>query len=318
MLSLHQAERTLVTVTAALAAVDFSLLWWKGIAYGWGFFAFSLGFAALMLAIGQVYRRWRDSERIALVAHVLGLFVAYSLFGALFNIVLLPRPGTPVDATLVQFDARLGYSWPEVCAWMASYPAFNEIVRFVYKLTLVQLLVAFIVLGVVLDRSRLHTAALATVLASLVTIGLWAFFPSGGAAAYWTLDAEIHKIVRPIVSSAYGAELNRLFRDGVSDLSAMGVTGLIGFPSFHTVMALVSLVAVWPYRLLRFAALVPTALLIPGILVHGGHNLADMLAGIVITALAWPLAARIVAAQEARAENAATPSCDGLRRTAGA
>lgn len=317
MLSLHPAERTLVTVTAALAAVDFSLLWWKGIAYGWGFFAFSLGFAALMLAIGQVYRRWRDSERIALVAHVLGLFVAYSLFGALFNIVLLPRPGVPVDADLVRFDAWLGYSWPELCSWMAQYPAFNEIVRAVYKLTLVQLLVAFIALGIMLDRRRLHTAALATVVASLVTIGLWSIFPSGGAAAFWTLDAEVSRIVRPIVNSAYGLELNRLFREGVSDLSALGITGLIGFPSFHTVMALVSLVAIWPYRVLRLAALAPTALLVPGILVHGGHNLADMLAGIAITAAAWPAAALMVAVQE-RKGAAGAPAFPEAGRAVGA
>lgn len=317
MMSLHPAERTLVMVTAALAAVDFTLLWWKGIAFGWGFFAFSLGFAALMLAIGQVYRRWRDSERIALVAHVLGLFVAYSLFGALFNIALLPRPTAPVDQSLVQFDAWLGYSWPAFCAWIAEYPTFNEIVRAVYKLTLVQLLVAFIVLGVVLDRHRLHTAALATVVASLVTIGLWAVFPSGGAAAFWTLDEEVSRIVRPIVNSAYGVELNRLFREGVSDLSALGITGLIGFPSFHTVMALVSLAAVWPYRLPRLAALVPTALLVPGILVHGGHNLADMLAGIAITAAAWPLAKRIIAALERKA-TPASPSRAGEQRPAGA
>lgn len=317
MMSLHPAERALVMVTAALAAVDFALLWWKGIAFGWGFFAFSLGFAALMLAIGQVYRRWRDSERIALVAHVLGLFVAYSLFGALFNIALLPRPTAPVDQSLVQFDAWLGYSWPAFCAWIAEYPAFNEIVRAVYKLTLVQLLVAFIVLGVILDRHRLHTAALATVVASLVTIGLWAVFPSGGAAAFWTLDEEVGRIVRPIVNSAYGVELNRLFREGVSDLSALGITGLIGFPSFHTVMALVSLAAVWPYRLPRLAALVPTALLVPGILVHGGHNLADMLAGIAITAAAWPLAKRIIAALERKAVPA-SPSDAGEERPAGA
>ncbi|HHZ07814.1 MAG TPA: hypothetical protein GX405_03435 [Rhizobiales bacterium] len=316
-MSLHPAERTLLTVTAALAAVDFSLLWWKGVVFGWGFFAFSLGFSGLMLAIGQVYRRWRDSERIALVAHMLGLFVAYSLFGALFNIALLPRPNAPVDGSLVRFDAWLGYSWPAFCAWMAGYPAFNDVVRAVYKLTLVQLLVAFIALGLVLDRHRLHTAALAIVLASLVTIGLWAVFPSGGAAAFWTLDEEIDRMVRPIVNSAYGLELNRLFREGVSDLSALGVTGLIGFPSFHTVMALVSLLAIWPYRPLRLAALPPTALLVPGILVHGGHNLADMLAGIAITAAAWPLAARIVAALERNAVRAA-PTGAGAERPAGA
>lgn len=289
----HPAERTILLVTAALGVASFFLVWLKGIVVGPEFFTFSIAFAALMIGIGQIYRQYRDSERIALVTHVLGLFVVYSAFGALFNIVLLPRPSAPIDAALVRFDAWLGYSWPALCAWFAQYPAFNEVVRSLYKLTLIQLLVAFILLGLMLDRRRLHAAALGTVIASLLAIFCWALFPSGGAASYWTLDPEIASVVRPIVSSAYGVELNRLFREGVTDLSAMGVTGLIGFPSFHTVMALMSLIAVWPYLVLRIPFVAITILLLPAILVHGGHNLADVLAGGAITGIAWVVALRL-------------------------
>lgn len=301
----HPAERTILLVTVALAISSFALIWLKGIAVDVGFFTFSLGFSALMILIGQVYRQYRDSERIALTTHVLGLFIGYSLFGALFNTVLLPRPFAPIDPVLVRIDAWLGYSWPAICGWFAEHPVLNSVLRVVYKLTLVQLLVSFILLGMLLDRRRLHGAALAMVVASLITIFCWALFPSGGAAAYWTLDPEVSRSVRPIVGSAYGAELNRLFRDGVTDLSAMGVTGLIGFPSFHTVMALMSLVCVWPYRAYRMALLAVTAMLLPAILVHGGHNLVDVLAGTLITAISWPLGLRIHDAQ-ARVEARST------------
>jgi len=304
ILIFHPAERTILLVTAALGVASFFLAWWKDIAFGPGFFTFSVGFAALMIGIGQIYRQVRDSERIALATHVLGLFVAYSAFGAFFNIVLLPRPTAPVDAALVRMDALLGYSWPAFIAWFAKHPDFNEVVRKLYTLTFIQLLAAFIALGFMLDRRRLHAAALGTVIASLATIFCWAMLPSGGAAAYWTLDPEVERIVRPVVSSAYGAELNRLFRDGVTDLSAMGVTGLVGFPSFHTVMALMSLFALWPYRIARFLLVPLSLLLLPGILAHGGHNLMDVLAGAAIAVGSWVLGLRIYDAQTRLAEAA--------------
>ncbi len=55
-----------------------------------------------MIGIGEIYRQVRDSERIALATHALGLFVAYSAFGAFFNIVFLPRPTAPIDAALIR------------------------------------------------------------------------------------------------------------------------------------------------------------------------------------------------------------------------
>lgn len=296
----HPAERTIILVTGALAVASALLIWWKGIVVGPDFFAFSIGFAALMIGIGQVYRQVRDSERIALVTHVLGLYIGYTVFGALFNTVLLPRPSAPIDATLVAIDAWLGYSWPAMCAWIAQYPLFNALSRVVYQLTLVQLLVAFILLGMVLDRRRLHAAALAMVIATLISIFFWALFPSGGASAHWTLDPEIAKAANPLAGSAYGAEVNRLLREGVSDLSTLAVGGLIGLPSVHTVMGLVSLIAVWPYRVFRNGLLVFSIFLFPAILVHGGHHLVDVIAGAGVTAVSWILGLRIYDAQERR------------------
>lgn len=305
---LHPTERTILAVTAALAMAGVILALSKGIALDAGFFTFSLGFAVLMIGIGQIYRRYRDSERIALTTHMLGMFVIYSAVGAFFNVMLLPRPSS-IDAYLVAIDARLGYSWPALCAWLAGYPVLNDIVRTIYTLTLVQLLVAFILLGMSLDRRRLHIGALAVVLASLVTIFFWALFPSGGTTMYWTLDSELERTLQPIVTSNYGAELARLFQHGVTDMSAIGITGLIGCPSFHTVMALAALIAVWPYRLFRAVYLVVAVLLVPGILVHGGHHLVDMLAGVAVTVASWLVAARIFDAQERmQAASRALPS----------
>lgn len=294
----HPVERTILMIIGALAVADAVLIWWKGTVVGVHFFLFSIVVAGLFIFIGQIYRQWRDSERIALTTTAIALFVSYSVFCALFNMLLLPRPRAPIDAVLVRIDAWLGYSWPELCAWIANYPVFNVALRTVYLLTMPQYLITLVLLGMLFDRRRLHGMALATILGSLTVIFCWALFPSGGASAYWTLDPAIDRIVRPVVNSAYGAELYRLFNDGIRDVSMINVSGLIGFPSFHAVMGLVTLFAAWPYRAYRAVLIVSNALLAPAILVHGGHNLVDLLAGLAITVVAWLLALAIYDAKE--------------------
>lgn len=295
------AERIVLTISLALAGVCLFLAWDKDITLSLGAYIFTAQFAVVMIAIGQFYRHLRNAERIALTTHVLALFVLYSAPASLFNLLLLPRPSAPIDATLVQMDAWLGYSWPAACAWVAQYPLLSDILRQIYSLTLAQLLFVFLFLGMANDRRRLHAAALGAVFASLATIFCWALFPSSGASAYWALAPEIDRIVRPIVGSAYGAELNRLLVDGVKDVSTLKTTGLVGFPSFHTVMALTSLIAVWPYRTLRFAVIVVNVALFPGILIHGGHNLMDVLGGAVITAVSWRFGLLVFDVEERRA-----------------
>ncbi|MCV3208398.1 phosphatase PAP2 family protein [Mesorhizobium sp. YC-39] len=294
------AERTILTITLAMVAVCLFLIWEKGVVVALGAYGFSIGFAVVMIALGQFYRHFRKVERIALTTHILALFIVYSVPTSLFNLLLLPRPSAPIDATLVQMDAWLGYSWPDACAWISQYPRLSDILRQIYNLTLAQILFVFLFLGMANDRRRLHAAALGTVFASLATIFCWALFPSSGASAYWTLAPEIDRIVRPVVNSAYGAELNRLLVEGVRDISTLKATGLVGFPSFHTVMALMSLTAVWPYRPMRFALILINAALLPAILIHGGHNLMDVLGGTVVTALCWRLGLVAFEAQQRR------------------
>lgn len=313
---LHPTERTLLVVSSALAIVDAGLMWWKDIDANIDVFVFSIAFAIVFIGIGQVYRIWRPNEAISLTMHMLGFFTLYSLFCAVFNLVLLPRPAAPIDAFLVRIDAWFGYSWPEWCAWVANHPALNSMLRTVYGLTLAQLLITFVLLGFHSDRRRLHAAALTLVISSLAVISCWAIFPSGGASAYWTLAPDIDAIVRPTVDSRHGAELYRLYSEGVRDLSGLGTTGLIGFPSFHTVMGLTALVAAWPYRAFRWTLLFFGAFLFPSILIHGAHNLVDVAAGASITLVAWRISLRLFDAQERTGRARGTAPALGLARTA--
>ncbi|TPN39413.1 hypothetical protein FKO01_04440 [Mesorhizobium sp. B2-3-3] len=283
------AERTILAVVVALVAVCLFLAWDKDVTVALDGYSFSIGFAIVMFMLGQFYRRVRKAERIALAAHVLALFILFSVVASLFNLLLLPRYSAPIDASLVWIDSLFGYSWPDACVWIAQYPVLSDALRQIYSLTLAQILFVFVFLGMAKDRRQLHAAMLAMVFAALATIFCWALFPSSGASAYWILEPEIDRVVRPVVNSAYGVELNRLLAGGTNDISTLQVTGLIGFPSFHTVMALMSLIAVWPYAFARFALILVNTALLPAILIHGGHNLMDVFGGVLITIACWRL-----------------------------
>ncbi|WP_432283342.1 phosphatase PAP2 family protein [Aminobacter sp. BA135] len=283
---LHPVERVIMTIIGALIFVDVFLIFWKGIVVGLEFFLASTILGFLLAVVGQIGRRY-GWQRVGDTTTATSLFVGYAVACALFNLVLLPRPSVPIDSVLVRIDGWLGYSWPVLCAWIANYPAFNDLLRAIYLMTTPQYVGTMILLGVLLDRRRLLGMAFGTVLGSLTGIFIWALFPSGGASAHWKLDEEIDKIVRPVVDSRYGAELYRLYAEGVVDVATIEVTGLIGFPSFHAVMGLITLLAAWPYHVFRLGLIGMNLLLAPAILVQGGHNLVDLIAGIAITFVVW-------------------------------
>lgn len=306
MLRFHPAERTFIMAIAGIAIACIVLGIWKGVAFDPSSMLAPAVFSFAFIMLGQYYRVARDGERIALVAIIVGLFAPWSFVVSIYNILLLPRHMATIDPLLVEIDAMLGYSWPELCAWYAQYPFLSDITRSVYQLTLLQLLFSLMFLGLANDRRRLHTAALALIIASLATVFCWALFPSSGASAYWTLDPEIDRAVRPVVNSVYGAELNRQLVEGVTHISQIKAKGMIAFPSFHTVMALMTLIAAWPYRIPRYLLIGINIILLPGILVFGGHHLVDVLGGFVLTVACWFLAVRIYRAQEAYEPTKAT------------
>lgn len=67
-------------------------------------------------------------------------------------------------------------------------------------------------------------------------------------------------------------------------IPVMDGKGIVTFPSFHTACGLMAAVLAWANRWLRWPFLIWSALLIAGTPIDGGHYLADILAGGLITA----------------------------------
>jgi membrane-associated phospholipid phosphatase len=111
----------------------------------------------------------------------------------------------------------------------------------------------------------------------------------------------------------YGHSLVQMLKDGPGFISPTELRGVVGFPSYHTLQALV---LAWYARnvpWLRWPAFALNAAVLVSIPIQGGHHLVDMFGGAAVTAAAIGLAAWIVRAAAKRAvREAALPAAPPL------
>lgn len=286
----YPAEAVVLRIMAVLGGLDIALICAKGVNVDIVGYATAIAIGVGMIAGGQYYRCIRDEGRIALAATAAGMFVLFSILGSIFNYMFLPILFVPIDALLFRVDAALGYSWPDVVTWAAEHPWIGTTLHFVYFTSLPQLLIIILMLGFRGEQGLLHRFLLTGVFGALISIMFWVFFPTFGAKAYHTLPTFVLDTIPLAVDPAYGTELMQLGREGVDYLSPKNVLGLIGFPSFHIVMACMS-VCFAPRIPVVFGVIAAlNALMLPAVLVQGGHHLSDIFGGITIFAVAFALA----------------------------
>jgi PAP2 superfamily len=283
------AEKFVVKIILALAMLDTALLQYKQVNIDIPGYIWALMTGGVAIAIGQIYRRFRHNEGIALATTAAGLFVVFTIVGSVFNYLLLPIQGERIDPLLMQIDAQLGYSWSGLVTWASHHPPIGALLQFVYLSSMPQLIIVILVLGFSKRRDDLHRFLLTGLIAALITIGFWGFFPSSGPAAWEVLPKEVLASLPTVVGPGYGAELNRLASEGVTYITPNEVLGLIAFPSFHTVMALLSVCFMARFQKVMPVFVALNILMVPAILIHGGHHLTDIFGGAMTFAVAMAL-----------------------------
>lgn len=287
-------ERLIFSIICILATIDIIVLSYKSTGLDVAGYALSVITGLTPLAIGQYYRFLGRDERLGTVLIASGLYILFTIFGSIFNYIFLPISFAPIDGMLMKIDGMLGYSWPAIVTFTASYPWAGKALYVVYMTTLPQLLVILVVLGFMGEQQRLHGFLLTGTIGALLSIGFWVLFPTFGAKAYHTLPEWVTLAIPLAVNPAYGQELMRLGTEGAQYLSPRNILGLIGFPSFHIFMALMSVVFVprHVFFIVTIGAL--NLLMLPAVLVQGGHHLTDVFGGIAFFVITYPMSRSIV------------------------
>ena len=283
------ATGLIVAVTGAAVVIAES----RGVRIDYASFAGRYLVAAALVGLAAFYRFRDRTPAISLTLASCAMFVLFTNGGAALNYLLI-RPGSvTIDPMLMRADAALGFDWASFAGQVSQTGWFAQMLGWVYQSSLVQLGAMILVLGLSGRQVALHRFMLSGILCSCFTLLIWSLAPSFGPSPYVMLAPDVEAQLGRIVDPAYAGQLLALLRNGAGTIDADRLIGLIAFPSMHTVMAAMAVcyarrtALFWPLAALNL-------LMIPAILVHGGHHLVDVLGGLALFALVWLWVRRLV------------------------
>ena len=278
--------RILLFVAAATVATD--LMWALLGHFSIDIAAYArLGLISLaLLAGGLFYQTKRPDPNLAAMMLGAGFLCAFSAAASMLNYFLLTVAGPRIDILLSNIDHAMGFDWVQVMTSMSHHPALNMVFFYVYSTTLPQIAFLLIVLAWSGRPQEVYRFCLAVAAGALIAIFIWAAAPSLGAKSMYVLPLSVQRHLVLDVTTDYGRELIKLLKYGPGFITPTDIRGLIAFPSYHVVLALLM---VWYARTimwLRWPVLVLNLAVLASAPVQGGHHLIDIFGGCGVTVLA--------------------------------
>jgi membrane-associated phospholipid phosphatase len=262
-----------------------------GIDFGGSFRAFFI--IPLIVAVSYYYRRWRPDPWIATGVESCAQVTGILLLGMMLTYPLATMAFPYRDSELHALDAWMGLDWQAYLDFFNARPKLAILSKAAYCSMQLQYPLVILVLTASSRFLRLQQYIFAVAIALAVTLVIFTFVPAVGAYAYLQIPPERYANLDPILTFEQMRHLEAMRTMSWSVIRDM--EGLISFPSFHTISAILFTWAMFPVRKLRWWILGLNAALIASTPVQGAHYFIDVLGGGVVAAiaiLAAPLLAR--------------------------
>lgn len=249
-----------------------------------------LGFAMLALS---GWCRWRyPDKRLAHAAAIVGSGTLSLLICGVISNAGLALRAPLMDATLVAADAAVGLHVDQAVRAVAGYPRLIDALAVVYNASGAAV-VGLIALALIARPPAKAWELCATVIVAMQVVAVVSIaMPAMGAMAHLGME-DLQGAGLPAGAGVYHLAAFSHFRDGAVVLRLSDLSGLVTFPSFHTVLALFATQALWDTRA-RWPGIAWSAAVIMSTIPIGGHYVTDLAAGFAVWAGAAALARRAV------------------------
>jgi membrane-associated phospholipid phosphatase len=284
---LQRADRLIWATIAATAAVVFAASVVGPFHIGWASFLKAGIACSLPIAAGWFYRTVRKDPRPAAALTSTAQIIAFAMAGAPLSYIAASAALPLWDATYIAWDRHLGFDWLALLAVMNAHPALHVIFAFAYSSFALQTTVVAIALAVTGHLLRLRVFIMSFMVATFVTIAISAIMPAQGVWGHLHLSAQDYPAISPVTQSLHLPIFHGL-RDGTLRLLVGdGAEGIITFPSLHTALGVLFMLALWPVSYLRWLAALLNIVMIAATPIDGGHYFSDVIAGTAIAVLCW-------------------------------
>jgi len=294
-------NRVLLAMCVAIVLVDGA--WLTAGHFSYDASNYGLLFALMLpLAAGSAfYAVVRKDEILSAILACSAFLIVFPAGCVLLSYLLFTIAGPRIDTMLAAVDHALGFSWPALMGFIAQYPAANTVLKLAYLSVMPQTIVLIFALGFGRKIAELYRFSFALTFGAVITLAVWVAAPSFGAFSVFTLPDAVAGKLGLVLGFDYGHSLVQMLKDGPGFISPKELRGVVGFPSYHTLQALVLMWYARNVPLLRWPAIVLNIAVLLAIPVQGGHHLVDAFGGAAVTLLSIWLAARTVSAAERHA-----------------
>ena len=229
--------------------------------------------AAALLGLSIASRRAGRLPRFGALAEWSLLWLVFSAAGAILTYAAATRGGALHDQQLAALDRALGFDWYAWLALVNRHPAVKTVLWAGYNSLFSQIMLSAVWFAWCRRPQRNAELLANATLALLLTTAIFCLFPAFGPG-----------VGVPGFELAYLDDLTGLRNGTLPSLDVMLLKGVITFPSFHAVLAVLFM---WSHRGAR--SFVPAAALNMVMLVaipsEGGHYLVDIFGGFAVAAV---------------------------------
>jgi hypothetical protein len=232
---------------------------------------------AACFALCAYYTWVRKEPKIAQVALYVGLWLFYPAFGAQLTYLATTANFPLQDGRFAALDGALGFDWMGWARFVLAHPLFKAVGDAAYASCFWQPLAAIFIFAGWGPKGRNGEFLTSVILGLLLTVAISIVLPTIGPA-----DSQHIRATGQIVEA---------LRNGFK--GPYTFIGIIAFPSFHTVMAILFTVSFRGHRWLMAGFGLLNLLMLSAVPFQGDHYLVDMIAGAAIAGVAF-VAARLL------------------------
>jgi membrane-associated phospholipid phosphatase len=279
-----------------------------GIDFNGSFCAFFI--IPLITAVSCYYRTRRLDRWIATGAESCAQISSILLLGMMLTYPLATLALPYQDGALHAMDGWLGLDWQAYLDLFNASPALALISKAAYCSMQLQYPLVILVLTASSRFLRLQQYIFTVLIALAVTLVIFTFVPAVGAYAYLHVPSGHYANLAPIMTFEQMRHLEAM-RNGTWSV-IRDMEGLISFPSFHTISAILFSWALFPVRKIRWWVLGLNAALIASTPVQGAHYFIDIAGGALVAAFAILVAPLAMRACERLFETTRSAAWQGL------
>lgn len=232
--------------------------------------------------VNLFYRFVRPRLNIVALTGAIMFFVVTSSFLLVTSYLMATLPFPLQDQALNDIDLMLGFHFETFVAMLNQNETVVKILQICYDTKILQ----FLTIAVILSKSKpeyIIEFCYLFLVTLIVTFIIYMFIPAAGAYTYLTIAPESISNIGVEIGKEQGVILNHLKSQQAYTLFLHEAIGLVNFPSFHTILALLLTYATRGVTWLFCIAIALNITMLIATIPMGGHYLIDLIGGGALT-----------------------------------